>query len=104
MKRIARITLAALGAALAVTALGAPARAQVSFEPSTASFADERFDISARDARNIVLGRYPGARFVDAYAVRDSSGQVREYVVIIVTADGRRRSVRVDARSGRIVG
>lgn len=67
----------------------------------------------ARDARDsgdvlpalrvisIVRSRYPGADVLDARLQRGSSPQ---YVVTILTREGRRVDVIVDARTGRILG
>lgn len=67
----------------------------------------------ARDARDagdvlpalrvisIVRGRYPGAEVLDAQLRQGSSPQ---YVVTILTREGRRIDVIVDARTGQILG
>lgn len=67
----------------------------------------------ARDARDagdvlpalrvisIVRNRYPGADVLDARLQRGSTPQ---YIVTILTREGRRVDVIVDARSGRILG
>jgi uncharacterized membrane protein YkoI len=54
--------------------------------------------------RQAVRQRYPGAEILDSWLRRDRNGNPVEYVVRIVTRDGRRLDVRVDARSGRVIG
>jgi len=67
----------------------------------------------ARDARDsgdvmpalraisIVRGRYPGAEVLNAQLQGGSSPQ---YVVTILTREGRRVNVIVDARTGQVIG
>ncbi len=106
MKRHLHI-LSACAVVLSFTvALQAPASAQNASSRSAET--DERFVvaqrvISARDAVAAAQRRYPGSRYVDTFAVY-ANGQVREHVVVLVTADGRRAFVRVDAANGAVIG
>jgi uncharacterized membrane protein YkoI len=57
----------------------------------------------ARKALRIVKKRYPNLRHSTTYLKRGTSGQ-REYVVKMMSRDGHIVEVRVDARSGRVLG
>ncbi|WP_394694186.1 PepSY domain-containing protein [Hyphobacterium sp.] len=57
--------------------------------------------IPAVRAISIVRGRYPGAEVLNAQLQGGSSPQ---YVVTILTREGRRVNVIVDARTGQVIG
>lgn len=118
MKRLLQYVLA-LGAAAGL-AFAAQAQTPISAERSSVPAAQhrppladapivevyqfaQRGGISASQAVQAARSRYPGSRYVDTFAVY-ANGQVREHVVVLVTRDGRRAFVRVDARSGRVIG
>lgn len=57
----------------------------------------------AKKALRIVKKRYPNLRHSTTYLKRGAGGQ-REYVVKMMSHDGRMVEVRVDARTGRVLG
>lgn len=57
--------------------------------------------VPMRVAYSAVRRAYPGAEILDGRLVRSAQPY---YVIRILTRDGRRRDVRVDARSGRVIG
>lgn len=57
----------------------------------------------AKKALKIVKKRYPKLRHSTTYLKRGASGQ-REYVVKMMSVDGRIVEVRVDAKTGRVLG
>ncbi len=57
----------------------------------------------ARKALSIVKQRYPSLRHSTTYLTRGAGGQ-REYVVKMISHDGRMVEVRIDARTGRVLG
>lgn len=57
----------------------------------------------ARKALRVVKKRYPKLRHSNTYLKKNAGGQ-REYVVKMMSNDGRMVEVRVDAQSGRILG
>lgn len=96
-------------AAAALAALGGSVLAPVA---EAQSLQDRLSSGQARDARDsgavlpalrvisIVRNRYPGAQVLDAELVRGASPQ---YIIKILTREGRRIDVVVDARTGRIL-
>jgi len=50
-----------------------------------------------------VRNRYPGAQVLDVELVRSGSPGSPYYIVKILTQDGRRIDVRVDAVTGRVM-
>ncbi len=57
----------------------------------------------AKRALGVVKKRYPNLRHSNTYLKRGASGR-QEYVVKMMSANGRMVEVRVDARTGRILG
>ena len=57
----------------------------------------------AKRAMRVVKKRYPKLRHSNTYLKRGASGR-QEYVVKMMSANGRMVEVRVDARTGRILG
>lgn len=95
---------AAIGVALGFA--GAAPAAATGFDLRSGFSADEAREartkgdtVSMSTAIDNVRRRYPGARVVDA-------GQPAPHriVVRIITRDGRRLDVRVDARTGQVIG
>lgn len=91
---------------VAMTSLIAPQGAQAA-SSTTLSAADhtvlleqERYRISASQARQIVRNRYPSASRVIVTGLVENTR--RPYWGVRVEIDGRQRSVRVDANSGAI--
>lgn len=77
------------------------------FDPRSRYSADEARDqrqsgnvVPARVAIDNVRSRYPGAQVLDVELVRSGSAY---YIVKILTQDGRRVDVRVDAVTGRVM-
>lgn len=58
--------------------------------------------IPLREAVRIVRQRYDVRELLDAYTVADRDGEPRTHVVRIITYEGRRLDVHVNARSGAI--
>ncbi len=59
--------------------------------------------LCAKEALRIVKKRYPDLRHSNTYLKNGPSGNP-QYVVKMISADGRMVEVSVDARSGRILG
>jgi uncharacterized membrane protein YkoI len=88
--------------------LAAPAEAQ-RFQLQQSLTPDEARDsrrsgetIPVRDAVRIVRSRFDVAELLTAYTVADRDGSARVHVVRIITTDGRRLDVEVNARTGAV--
>ncbi|WBQ14048.1 PepSY domain-containing protein [Hyphomonadaceae bacterium BL14] len=57
--------------------------------------------VPMRVAIDAALRAYPGSQYVTG---RFESGAQPLYIIRIVTREGQRRDVRVDARTGRVIG
>ncbi|PWE17027.1 hypothetical protein DDZ18_09995 [Marinicauda salina] len=92
---------------LAAAVLSTDVAAAQNFDPRSRYSADEARDardegrvLPARQVIDSVRRRYPGAQVLDAELVGSRNPF---YIIKILTSDGRRRDVRVDARTGRIL-
>lgn len=93
---------------MAVSALAQPAHAQ-GFRLQQNLTPDEARDsrkagktIPVREAVKIVRQRYDVRELLNAYTVANRDGSPRIHVVRIITGDGRRLDVQVNAQTGRI--
>ncbi len=100
---------ALISLALAI-AFAAPAAAQRFDAPMTRVSARSDSTIARvqvvpmSQARRAVRQRFPGSEILDSWVRKNRNGDPVEYVVRIVTRDGRRLDVRVDAHTGRVIG
>ncbi|MCC5996266.1 MAG: PepSY domain-containing protein [Oceanicaulis sp.] len=95
------LALAALAAVSAGAA--APARADVTAigDESVYELAVQADIVPMRVAVDAALRAHPGSQYVTG---RFQGGPQPLYIIRIVTRDGHRRDVRVDARTGRVIG
>lgn len=95
------LVLAVAGAALPMNAANAQGL-QNNYSAGQARDARDSGDVlPALRVISIVRSRYPGAEVLNAQLQGGSSPQ---YVVTILTREGRRVNVIVDARTGRVIG
>lgn len=103
-----RAALAATAAALAAMTAAPPAEAQrTDWRSSADHWRDDRADgrvIPAREAVAVVKRAYPGCEVLNTAVQMGPDRKPLYHIVRIITRDGVRRDVRVDARSGRLIG
>lgn len=94
------VSLLALAAIAATGSLpGAAARANDL--PGAYEASAQADVVPMRVAIDAALRAYPGSQYVTG---RFESGAQPLYIIRIVTREGQRRDVRVDARTGRVIG
>lgn len=94
------ISLFLLGTATTPVAAQTLAQSVLVNNEAHASLVQERYRISASQARQIVRNQYPNASRVIVAGINERSR--RPYWEVRVEIDGRRRTVKVDANSGAI--
>ncbi len=100
------VTLAALSLGLAagpVLAQGGSVFAQRLTADQARNACRSGHVMCAKRALRVVKKRYPKLRHSNTYLKKGASGR-QEYVVKMMSANGRMVEVRVDARTGRILG